>query len=334
MVKIDKKDRKIIRQLDMDARMPINALAKKVQVSREVAEYRVKRLIKLEIITGAHTVFNVDVIGYRSFRLLLRLFNLKQVEKDKLINYFGKHPNTWWVASIGGRWDIILNFIAKDSAEFNEIFEELVNKFGQYLQDYEVLTYINIHDYPRKYLLETKNEEKVFFHPMRFKENVRIDDKDIKIMSIIANNAQISYTEIGKKTNLSRNAVKHRIKNLEKSELILGYRLTYHPSALNYNSYLLLLNINNLKKDREIQLLEYAKVNPHIIFVVKHIGRYRITFECEVENEKEFHKLLVDIRDKFNDILIDFDFFPIFYDHKINYFPLSQLFLKKIESAI
>jgi len=329
MKNIDKKDRKIIRQLDMNARMPINELAKKVQVSREVVGYRVKRLTKLGIISGAHTVFNVDVIGYRSFRLLLRLFNLKKEEKENLIDYFKEHPNIWWVASIGGRWDIILNFVAKDQAEFNDIFDDLVAKLGQYLQDYEVLTYINIHDYPRKYILETKSEENVFFHPMRFKEDVRVDDKDIKIMSIIADNAQLSFTDIGSKTNLTRNAVKYRIQNLEKSQLILGYRLAYHPSKLGYNSYLLLLNINNLKKDREKELLGYARINPNIIFAVKHIGKYRITFECEVENEKEFHKLLADIRDKFNDILTDFDFFPIFYDHKINYYPISKLILKK-----
>jgi Lrp/AsnC family transcriptional regulator, leucine-responsive regulatory protein len=325
MKKIDKKDRKIIRQLDMNARMPINELAKKVQISREVAEYRVKRLTKLGIIAGAHTVFNVDVLGYRSYRLLLRLFNLKQEEKNKLITYFKENSNSWWVASVGGRWDIIMNFVAKDQAEFNDIFDEIVAKFGQYLQDYEVLTYINIHDYSRKYILETKIEEKVFFHPMRYREGVKIDDKDTKIMSLIAKNAQLSFTDIGKKTNLTRNAVKYRIQNLEKLELILGYRLAYHPSKLGYNSYLLLLNINNLKKDRAKTLLEYAKNNPNIIFVVKHIGKYRITLECELENEKKFHELLVDIRDKFNDIITDFDFFPIFYDHKINYFPLSEL---------
>ena len=327
MEEINKKDRRIISQLDMDARMPINELARKVQISREVAEYRIKRLTKLGIITGAHTVFNLDVIGYRSFRLLLRLFNLKSEQKKELITYFQNHPNTWWVASVGGRWDIILNFIAKDSTEFNSIFEEIVIKYGQYLQDYEILIYINIHDYPRNYLLEKKNEEKEFYHPMIIKEKVKIDDTDINLMSLISNNAQLNYTDLGKKINLTRNAVKHRIQNLEKNELILGYRLSYHPSKLGYSSYLLLLNINNLKKDRERELIQYAKTNKHIIFAVKHIGKYRITLEYEIENEKEFHRQLSDLRDRFNDIILDFDFFPIFFDHKINYFPLSQLIM-------
>lgn len=329
MIKTDKKDRKIISELDMNARMPINQLAKKIQLSREVTEYRIKRLTKLEVIAGSHTVFNVDVIGYRSFRMLLRLYNLKQKEKNELIKHFENHPNTWWVASIGGRWDLIMNFIAKDQAEFNDIFEEIVSQYGEFLQDYEILTYIDIHDYPRRYILESKKSDQVFYHPMRFKEDVKIDNTDYAIMGLIADDAQMSYTEIGKKVNLTRNAVKHRLKYLEDSEIVLGYRLMFHPYALGYSSYLLLLNINNLKKDRENALQQFAKQNPHIMWVVKHLGKYRITFECEVENEKAFHQLLSEIRDLFNDIIIDFDFFPIFYNHKINYFPLSQLYAPK-----
>src|SRR3989344_6416146 len=160
MNQIDQKDRRILHQLDMHARLPINEIAKNVQCSREIVEYRIQRLHKLGIISGAHTVFDLDLIGYRSFRLLLRLFKLNKEEKERFLNYLIFHHHTWWVASIGGRWDIIINFLAKDAAQFNHIFEELVTRYGQYIQEYEILTYINIHDYPRKYILLSKSEKK------------------------------------------------------------------------------------------------------------------------------------------------------------------------------
>lgn len=325
MKQIDLKDRRIIDLLDMNARMPIKELARKVKASREVVEYRLKRLQKLGVITGAHTVFDVDVIGYRSYRLLLRLFNLKDSEKKKLISYFVSHPNSWWVASIGGKWDVILNFVARDQAEFNDIFEEIVSKYGNDLQDYEVLTYISINDFPRRYVLGSKVDNKQFLHPMRYKPEVKVDETDLKIMKTISEDSQKSYTEIGSSVELTRNAVKNRIKNLEKNGLILGYRLTYHSSKMGYNSYLLMLNINNLKKNRERELIEFAKVSSNVIFLVKHIGKYRVTFEVEIEDEKRFHEFLLEVRDKFNDIILDFDFFPIFYDHKVTYFPVSNL---------
>src|SRR3989344_8126392 len=126
MNQIDRKDLKIIQNLDMNCRLPIRQLAKNIQVQREVAEYRIKRLTKRGIITGGHPVFDLDVIGYRSFRLLLRLFNLGTKKRDELIQYFVSHQHTWWVAWVGGKWDMILNFVCKDSAEFNRIFEEIL----------------------------------------------------------------------------------------------------------------------------------------------------------------------------------------------------------------
>lgn len=322
---LDQKDRKILSLLDMNALFPRNILAKKVGVGREVVEYRIRRLKSLGIISDPHTVFDTNVLGYQSFRILLRLCHLNEEQKKDFIRAFVEHKNTWWVASVGGRWDFIMNFIAEDTATFNDIFEDIITKYGSFLQEYEVLLYINIHDYARKYFSEKKQErEEEFYHTLRYREGFSLDKTDKRIMLLLAENASLGYTEIGKHVNLTRNAVKERIRFLEKEKIILGYRTTYHPSSLGYSSYLLFLNINNLKKERERTLLEYAKRHPNIIFVVKHIGRYRIALECEIENERKFHELLVDIRDKFNDIILDFDFFPIFKDHKINYFPVSD----------
>ena len=51
----------------------------------------------------------------------------------------------------------------------------------------------------------------------------------------------------------------------------------------------------------------------------------KVKREVGPHSSTAFHDLLTQIRDKFNDIIIDFDFFPIFFDHKINYFPLKSL---------
>lgn len=335
MNQIDQKDKRILHLLDMSARLPTAEIAKTVQCSRETIEYRIERLHKLGIISGAHTIFDLDLIGYRSYRLLLRLFNVNKDEKERFLHYLITHHHTWWVASIGGRWDLIINFLAKDSAQFNHLFEELVKHYGPYIQTYEILTYINIHDFPRKYILPEKSKplppqkkKQQFYHPMQYNPSLHLDQTDFDIMTSIANNALASYTQIAAEVGLTRNAIKARIHNLEQHHLILGYRLSFHPSKFGHSSYLLLLNINNLKQDRERELITFAQYNQNIIFVVKHIGKYRITFECEVENERHFHALLSEIRDRFNDILIDFDFFPIFYDHKINYFPLGEQIIR------
>ena len=43
---MDKKDKKLLAELMINSRTPINQLAKKVGISREVATYRLNKLIK------------------------------------------------------------------------------------------------------------------------------------------------------------------------------------------------------------------------------------------------------------------------------------------------
>ena len=47
--------------------------------------------------------------------------------------------------------------------------------------------------------------------------------------------------------------------------------------------------------------------------------------EIETKSEQEFQDVFVEIRGKFSDIISDYESFPIFKDHVINYFPLGNL---------
>jgi DNA-binding Lrp family transcriptional regulator len=42
-IKLDLKDRKILAELDFNAREPISKIAKKVKISKEVALYRIRK---------------------------------------------------------------------------------------------------------------------------------------------------------------------------------------------------------------------------------------------------------------------------------------------------
>ncbi|MCK5474816.1 MAG: winged helix-turn-helix transcriptional regulator, partial [Candidatus Aenigmarchaeota archaeon] len=61
------KDRKILKELFDDGRRPFSTVAKKAGVSKEVVNYRVKRLIDQEIIIGFNTVIDVNKLGWQSY---------------------------------------------------------------------------------------------------------------------------------------------------------------------------------------------------------------------------------------------------------------------------
>ena len=63
----------ILSELDMDARQPISAIAKKVGLSKEVVNYRIKQLEKKKVIREYYTVLNITKLGLIFCRLFMRL---------------------------------------------------------------------------------------------------------------------------------------------------------------------------------------------------------------------------------------------------------------------
>ena len=58
-----------------------------------------------------------------------------------------------------------------------------------------------------------------------------IDEIDNKIVELLRSNARLSYSEIGKEVDLSRVAVKNRVKSLEEKGIIKGYHAEIDPLA-------------------------------------------------------------------------------------------------------
>ncbi|MBC3936677.1 Lrp/AsnC family transcriptional regulator [Undibacterium rugosum] len=64
--------------------------------------------------------------------------------------------------------------------------------------------------------------------------NSKIDQFDHKILLLLQQDARISHAEIGRQVHLSQPAVSERIKRLEASGVIRGYKADINPRALGY----------------------------------------------------------------------------------------------------
>jgi Lrp/AsnC family leucine-responsive transcriptional regulator len=59
-----------------------------------------------------------------------------------------------------------------------------------------------------------------------------MEDIDRKIVSLLAADGRMSFTDLGKETGLSTSAVHQRVRRLEKRKVIRGYRASIDPNAL------------------------------------------------------------------------------------------------------
>ncbi len=152
-VKLDSKDKKILEQLQNNARQTIAEIAKKTSLPRDVVVYRIKKLEQSKVIRAHHTLLNPQKLGYPLYvYVLFSCYNIKPEEETKFINYLKLHKQIIYVAKNSGKYDFSIGICARDYMEFDEIIREIRHKFTDVIKDIESLP--TIQEYKFDYMAD------------------------------------------------------------------------------------------------------------------------------------------------------------------------------------
>ena len=319
---LDVKDKKILQELDANPRIPLSRLAKKVRLSQQVVDYRVKRLEEQGIIQHFGTIFNLSKIRYEQYRVFLQLGNVDDAEKKKIIGYLQRHEQVYWAALIGSKWDLFVVVFVRNYEALEEFLDGMFQKFPKALRDYEAL-YVLYHEfYPHKFLGMRDS-----FKPLKVNSAVAgkylaLDKTDLQILHVLKIHCRASSLEIAKTCKVSYKTVQNRIKKLEAEDMIIGYRMFLRSEAFHYKAYLLVFSFTSYGKKIEENFLRYVQQKQEITQALKLFGRYSFMLHFRVRNEKELHHVIVDLRNRFP-ALGDYEIIPIFEDIAIDHFPMS-----------
>ncbi len=81
-VKLDLKDKKILYELDKNARASISDIGRAVRLNKNTVNYKIKRLEEQKVILSYYTVIDNSKLGYlTSFRCYSKFFNTPQNKK-------------------------------------------------------------------------------------------------------------------------------------------------------------------------------------------------------------------------------------------------------------
>jgi DNA-binding Lrp family transcriptional regulator len=326
MGKIDKFDLKLIQELEYNARESLSKIAKKLHSSQQVVSYRIKSLEKRKIIGGYYPIINVTKLGYTSYRTMIRLSNITFDKKKEIINYLIKNNYVLWIVDCGGRWDLIVNFMAKNILQYDLLLRNFKNKFPKQIQNYDVLPIIQVIYFGRDYFTKTKREIKT---TLAFGENVKVIELDkinLKILDMLSENGRLSAVEIAGKLKISPNTVILRMKQMKKEKIIQEFKPLLHLENLGYLGYKALIRFQNLTEEGEKELINHLKFNVNIVGIIKLIGAWDLEIEFEVKTQEEMLELSRKVRDKFKDIINEFEIVPLFHEYKYNFFSRGLLF--------
>ena len=137
--KPDETDNRILKELSNNARISIINLTEKTKLTRDIINYRIKKLIKENIIKQYRTYLNLQTLDINHYKIILRTKNLNQKSENELKQYMTKHKKATQLLKLIGSWDIEIEFETEDEDELYQILQEIRNKFSHIIRDFDII---------------------------------------------------------------------------------------------------------------------------------------------------------------------------------------------------
>ncbi|MCC7571567.1 AsnC family transcriptional regulator [Candidatus Micrarchaeota archaeon] len=289
---MDKKDKQILGELFVNSRISLNKLAKKVGVSREVANYRINKL-KKEIIKEFTTQVNIKKLKFIKYVCFMRFRGITTKEEENIICYLKDHDSIMYLSPIIGKWNVSFDIIARDEKELQTKMMEITSKCSDYIDTYSIIgTGIEEGNFLTKFVGTAQKAK-----PKKIEKPYKVDETDKKILKLLSKNARLSYVEMAKKLKITPNSIKYRVKNLEKSGIITGYSIAIDFKKLGFELY----NIQLRSHESDQKLTAFLKHHPQVIYYYKYLGHenWDIDMGLIIENPLSLRKFIIDLRKNF-----------------------------------
>lgn len=321
-VTIDLKDRKILYELDLDARQSLTQIGKKVGLKKDVVAYRVQRMQDEGVIKNFWTAINTFKLGYHVFRIYINFQYVNQDIKNELIKKFVDYNNTWTVkTAFRSEIDLAVVIWVNNVYEFYQFWEKILDQYEDYFAKAVVSIYTQAICYKKSYLVPEgydKSERKIYAATSG-DPTIKIDEIDYHLLNEIAINARIPFIELSEKLGCSSQTVHYRITNLVKNGIIQAFRVNVDLSKFNLQHYKIDIYLRDHKQKKLI--LKFLEDKPYFEDLNLSIGWADIEPEFTVKNVNELNQILAEIDAKFSNAIKKQNFFILEENYKERWLP-------------
>lgn len=313
---ITEKDVLILKKLLEDGRKSSASISKEIDLGREIVNYRIKRLIKENLIVKFVPRINEKAMNYQEYIIFLKLNLDDEISREKFVREnIGNKYLLWSIKSESG-WDLIVRLYAQSVEEFKEKLQEILDNFSDVLTSYYTIISSE----------EIKENEKEILSEKLFQENIKkdfkiikktdhsvlhIDEKDREIIRLLENDARTQYKEIADKLNISSDTVKYRIDKLKEQGVIEKFAPIINFNKLGLIQYATIVNFNFLDKKNEEKLNKVIQESSYITRAIRSLNSQEYFMTLIFQREKDATIFEEEFTKEFKDKIDTFEMFKI-----------------------
>jgi Lrp/AsnC family leucine-responsive transcriptional regulator len=139
---VDEVDMKILSALYANARETTVNLAKKVGLTADAVQYRVKKLTERGFILGYTAWFDAKKLGFNYYKILISLRNATREKEQEFLRFCMENDDVIFLNKTIGSWDIEVDIIVRNNEELHEFMRDIKTKFGPILGKHSFISAI------------------------------------------------------------------------------------------------------------------------------------------------------------------------------------------------
>lgn len=315
MLNLDQKDRKILFELELNARIPETQLAKKTGLSREVVAYRLKKLEERKIILKYHPIVNSMNLGKLMYRTYFKLQKTTPEKEREFVKYLLNKFN--WITKVRGIWDVGTMTFVDSNYDFDNVMKDILSHYGEYIEDYWFAIMTRLHHCKRSYLVGKEDNTDIILE--KTEHQIKIDELDMKIINHLTFFGRAKYQEMAQKFNVNEKLVRDRLERLIENKIILAFTTFLNIPLLEVKYYKLHFTLND--KSREIikKIIAFGLAQPNIVYIVEGTGCADVEVEVQVPSITELYALIDLYRSTFKEAIRDYVFMEYTEEYKFEY---------------
>ena len=265
-------------------------------------------MIKEELITGFKTLFNPHRMGFRVYKLYLKLRNIPH-EREKLLEDIIGTRRVWWLGECSGSWDVVIAFFCRSDQEFFYLKNEIVSSANKIIVEHSAQTLIDARQFTKRYFTNRVGDYSFIGGNV---QEYQLSDWERQFLNTIVNDARLPISTLAKKLRSSTTKIRHNIQKLEKLGIITQYNIDVDYSKLGLSFYKVIIYYDKYTRDNEEEIFSYLATIPKLHHFIRNLNS--IELELLVSTFEEHYEILEDLKKKFPYFVVSTDSLLIIRD--------------------
>jgi len=305
-IKLTKADNIILKNIAYNSRIFEKKLAQKCNLSKDSIRYRINRLEKLGVIQGYSNFIDHKILGYKSFKLYIKL-NATLEQRKGLIEFLSAQKEVFSIFESHGNWDIGVALFAKDNIGYYNFENKLLLKFGDIINSKNFCIMLDAKIINNNLIHKDKDIQE--FSVWEEGGSEKIDDKDRALISALNKNSRETLVNLTGEVDLSIESISKRIKKLVEKKVIAFHSTNIDYGLLGFEKYKLFLYTKNYSNETEKKMFDFFKDIKNTINIIRIIGPWKLEIEFLIKKHKDFEEILSKTQGVFSENIQKLEYF-------------------------